>query len=160
MSQTNPQVIVDSDGQTTVYRVEDTVPAGAGPFLYDIALKPGAYRIGVNVLSILTGTTTQLQAFPHVDVSHATVGNGLSFVELGTSVASAVPALPTAKSGRAYMLVLNPGGTQTPFADAIILLSHGFRLSISKGGAVSGEVLKVDVVVSRADKVSVVPAAA
>lgn len=134
--------------KVTVQRVVSLVPAGAGPYTFKAAFAPGVYRGQLVVRSNLTGTTTTIQVAPYVNEAMSVAAPSMFLAPNDAASTSATPALAAGSAGKVLRLIPCPGATGTPILDPILLINNGLLITVSKGTAVSGEVLEIDLVLS------------
>lgn len=134
-------------GKSNVYRTEalvirvvSIVPAANTNFTVD--LPAGAYHISINVKSNVTGGTTSLTAKDFMDAVQAQIGANYVFFTAGLSTAQPSMIFAAGAAGESAQLTRTSTSSQT---DIVLSLPHGFRIDVVKGGAVTGELLEIDV---------------
>ena len=131
--------------ETYVERPVLVVPAANAT--YDVDLPAGAYRLSAAVKSSVTGTTTSVKFIPYVDAARSQVSNQMFRVfEADDAVAVTNITLPAGAAGRFAHLQpavssVNAGGP--------IVLPHGLQVTVTKGGATTGEACVVDICAAR-----------
>lgn len=125
---------------TYVKRVVATVPASNTTYAVD--LPAGAYRLAVFVKSNLTGTTTTVTARLFADAAQAqTHGLDLRVVEPDDSTPAVSLALPAGAAGRVAEFGFGVNTILQP-----IVVANGLQITVTKGGATTGETLEIDLV--------------
>ena len=124
---------------TKVISVATVVPASTSTV--DVELPPGAYNLALAVKSSVTGTTTTVAVFPWVDIAASQIGVApLDMVEPDDSAPVAALTLPAGAAGRYASLVPSASANPVP---GLIVLPRGVRVTITKGTAVTGELLEI-----------------
>jgi hypothetical protein len=137
-----------------VYLLETAIQAGNS--LYELNLDPGAYLIALNVASQVTGTTTQFSVAHFVDEGHVAFGGSITFMPVDTGTATGSPTLPAGKAGRHWHMIANFPNTGVIVSYPVIQVPYGLRIQLLKGTAVQGEPCKVELVVTRTDKITAI----
>ncbi len=125
------------------HTVNTVVPAASGDV--DIVLGAGAWKIALHIVSSVTGTTTTVGAFA-LGPNDEEPGLALYMIEQNDTAPIAAATLPAGANVDLWMLIgegvsIQSSGTST--------LVNKLRLTITKGGASTGEVLQIHVVATR-----------
>jgi hypothetical protein len=123
-----------------------TVPAATTT--YDVPLPAGAYNLAVLVKSSVTGTSTTVTLRPKTGADGDQVnGVDLRMVEPDDSAPVAALTLPAGAAGRYASVV--PSASASPVPGPIVVGDSGLQATITKGGAVTDELLEVIIVAQR-----------
>lgn len=139
-------------GKTNTHRSEtivkfpvSTVPASDTNYTVD--LPAGTYHVAMSVKSNVTGTSTTLALIPFVDVAQTQINNlAFRMVEPNDTSVITLLTLPAGAAGR-YVSLL--GSALTLPMPTYVVVPHGLRLAVVKGGATTGETLEVTITASR-----------
>lgn len=135
--------------ETLVINVTKTVPAANTDFdmIYP-RLPAGTYRMAMNVKSSVTGTTTTVVVTPFVDHDASQLNSlALQMYELDDIAAITTLTLTAGAAGR-YVRFGGAIGASDP-SDMTVVLPHGVRVAVVKGGATTGETLEIQLTASR-----------
>ena len=135
--------------ETLIKRIVSTVPAASAT--YAVNLPAGAYYLMMVVYASVTGSTTDvglLVKYTNDAQTTFTAAQMGILEEDDTTFAAEELTLAAGVSNRTVRIfdVRNP--TEVA-ASPPVVLPHGFRLTVTKGGATTGETLLVDVVAVR-----------
>lgn len=136
--------------ETLIRRIVSTVPAAASTTLA-IDLPAGAYYLMMIVNANVTGTTTDVGLLvKYADAAQATVsGKQMGILEEDdTTFAAEELTLAAGVSRRTARIFDVRSPTEVGMGPPVIL-AHGFRTTITKGGATTAETLEVDIVAVR-----------
>lgn len=128
-----------------VRRIVSTVPAATTSYTFD--LPAGVYYLAIHTRSSVTGTSTTIALFPFTNADQTqTTATALLMTEQAAASGSAALTLPAGAAGRFAQVIPNGGPVAAP---GPVVLPHGVRVTVTKGGATTAELLEVDVTAVR-----------
>lgn len=137
----------------TIYRTEviskqlTTVVPSAASSTFDFTELPiGAYEIGIAINSNVTGASTTIEVFPFVDQAQTAIGPSFAVIEPDDTSPQALVTLGAGAEGRTAQIVLGLG---IGLSGRPQVLPYGFRVTLTKGGAATGELLELTVTAVR-----------
>ena len=132
--------------ETLVKTVTSVVPSGNTNYDIPVAELPaGKYDIGLFVTSSVTGTSTDIELFP-IHVSGAANDEALGIVIAAATVTALKMTMAAGADERAAVVTF---GSATAGVEFPVMLVNGLRVTVTKGGAATDEVLVVTIVATR-----------